>query len=103
MKIIGIQHIELTVNDLEVSKNFYSLLPDFKIVAEYPNFIMFFSGSFYLGLTDHKGDVKEKRFDEKNVGLDHVAFQLDSFESLNESIKFLDDNDIPHGEIKKLS
>jgi glyoxylase I family protein len=103
MKIIGIQHIELTVSDLNRSKDFYSLFPDFKIVASYPNFIMFYAGSFYFGLTDHRSELGEKVFNEKNVGLDHLAFELDSLESLGEAKEFLINNGIVHSEIKKLS
>lgn len=78
MTIKNIHHIELTVSDLGRSKEFYSQIPGFKLVASYPNFYMFSCGDFYLGLTDHKGKQKEKRFDEKNVGLDHVSFAVKS-------------------------
>ncbi len=102
-KIKNIHHIKLTVSDLQNSIKFYHKLPGFKIVAEYPNFVMFYTGSFYLGLTDHKGQIKEKQFSEFNVGMDHVSFQVNSKEDLNNAIEFFDRENIPHGEIKKLS
>lgn len=102
-KIIGIHHIELTVSNLENSRIFYEKLPGFKVVAKYPNFIMFFTGSFYLGLTDHKGKQKEKKFSEFNVGMDHVSFEVNTKEDLNNALSFFDQEKIPHGEIKKLS
>lgn len=102
-KIKNIHHIELTVSNLILSKKFYSKILGFKIVAEYPNFVMFYTGSFYLGLTDHKGQIQEKKFSEFNVGMDHLSFEVDSKEDLGKAIELFDRNNIPHGEIKKLS
>ena len=102
-QIAGIHHIELTVADLEGSKNFYSKLPKFKIVAEYANFVMFFNGHFYLGLTDHKGLQDQKRFNERNVGLDHLSFNVKSKKDLADALAFFDKEKVSHGEIKELS
>lgn len=102
-RIVGVHHIEFTVSDLNISKQFYIKLPRFKIVAEYPNFVMFFNGFFYLGLTDHNGNYKEKRFNEKNVGMDHISFMVKSKKELQDAILFFDNEKIKHGEIKKLS
>lgn len=98
MKILQINHIKLTVSDLEKSREFYEKLPGFKLVAKHPNFYMFACGNFYLGLTDHKGEQKIKIFDEKNVGLDHVSFTVESKGDLAEAQKLLG-----QGEIKELS
>jgi glyoxylase I family protein len=97
MQILGIHHIELTVANLARSKAFYERLPGFKVVAEYPNFVMFYNGHLYLGLTDHKGKQTSDRFAETNVGLDHVSFAVKSKEDLEEAAKLY------NGEIKKLS
>lgn len=96
-------HIELTISDLKKSTDFYSKLPGFKIVARHPNFIMFFNGNFYLGLTDHKDNLKEDKFDETNVGLDHVSFLVKNRQDLDEAVRFFNREEIEHGEIKKLS
>jgi glyoxylase I family protein len=103
MKITGIHHIELTVKNMEISKAFYSKIPDFKIVADYPGLIMFSVGNFYLGLTNHLEKVETDRFNEKNIGLDHFAIEVDSMESLNEAKDFLQQEGIIHGEIIRLS
>ncbi|MBI3379502.1 VOC family protein [Candidatus Gottesmanbacteria bacterium] len=102
-KIDGIHHIEFTAFNLQKSKQFYAKLPGFKLVAEYSNFVMFFNGFFYLGLTDHKGTLKENRFDEKNAGMDHISFTVKSKKDLEDAIVFFDKEKIEHGEIKKLS
>ena len=97
-KIIQIHHIKLTVRDLEISKKFYESLPGFKCVAEYPDFVMFSVGNFYLGLTTH--NKLNEDFDETITGLDHISFEVDN---LDQAVKFFDENNIKHGEIKKLS
>ncbi|MBI4058250.1 VOC family protein, partial [Candidatus Gottesmanbacteria bacterium] len=92
-----------TVSDLEKSKIFYTKLPGFKVVAQHPNFIMLYNGFIYLGLTDHENKQLEKRFDEKNVGLDHVSFEVASRTDLFEASKFFKKENIDHGEIQQLS
>lgn len=103
IKICGVHHIELTVTDINKSKKFYSELLGFKLVADYANFAMFYNGYFYLGLTDHKGNCKEKRFDERNVGMDHISFEVKSRKDLEQALLLFDKEKIKHGEIKKLS
>lgn len=103
MRIKSIDHIELTVKDLEVSRNFYEKLPGFKVVASYPNFVMFSCGDFKLGITDHNKQITSDRFMETNVGMDHISFMVSKREDLDEALKFFSAENIPHGEIKKLS
>ena|SRR3990167_10716915 len=103
MIIKAIHHIKLTVIDLKRSTNFYKKLPGFEVVADYPGFVMFCNGYFYLGLTDHKGKVKNDRFSEFSVGLDHVSFEAESLEDLKEALKYFEKENIKHGEIEKLS
>lgn len=103
LKITGIHHIEFTVINLNISKQFYLKIPGFKIVAKYPNFVMFFNGCFYLGLTDHKGQQNQKRFNERNVGMDHLSFRVTSKKDLDQALIHFDEEKIEHGEIKKLS
>lgn len=103
MLIKSIDHIKLTVSDMEVSKHFYEMLPGFKIVASYPNFIMFSCGNFKLGITDHNKKQSSNRFHETNIGLDHVSFKVSKKEDLEEALNFFKKENILHGEIKKLS
>lgn len=95
-------HIKLTVRDLAISTEFYTKLPGFKVVAERDDFVMLSNNSLTLGLITHKV-ANSNIFDEKNVGLDHFAFELESFDALNEAIEFLDKQNIEHSPIQKLS
>ncbi len=103
MIIKNINHVKLTVKDLEVSKHFYEKLPGFKIVASYPSFIMFSCGNFKLGITDHNKQITTEKFIETNIGLDHISFRVSKKEDLNEAIIFFQKENIIHGDIKKLS
>lgn len=103
MNIKGIHHIELTVTSLERSGEFYKNILGFKIVAEYPGFIMLFRKSFYLGITDHKGKASNDRFNEFRTGLDHVSFEVSDKTDLDKAIGVFNKENIPHGDIKKLS
>ena len=103
MNIKGIHHIELTVTDLQRSKDFYSQILGFKIVANHPNFIMFFNKNFYLGIADHTDRNVRNKFNEFNIGLDHIAFEVPNKSDLEDAIKLFDDKRIAHGEIQKLS
>lgn len=102
-KLNKIHHIKLTVRDLEISKIFYESLPGFKCVANYPDFIMFSAGNFYLGLTSYQGKTPKNLFSEFNVGLDHFSFEVKSKQDLEGGLEFFDKNKIPHGKIEKLS
>lgn len=101
MKIKQIHHIKLTVKDLERSKRFYEKLPGFKLVAEYPDFYMFSAGKFNFGLTTHRNKQRLQHFEEFNVGLDHISFEVDT--TSEEVLSFLDVENIAHGELEKLS
>jgi len=103
MKIQGIHHIELTVSNLEKSREFYSKLPGLKAVATHPGFVMFFCRNFYLGLTDHKEKSSKDKFDEFRTGLDHISFEVSSKVDLDEVVELFDRERIEHGKIEKLS
>ncbi len=98
-----IHHIKLTVKNLEISKKFYESLPGFKCVANYPDFIMFSVGNFYLGLTTHSGKSSMESFSEFRIGLDHISFDVKSKQDLETALGFFNKNKIPHGKIDKLS
>lgn len=102
-KINKIHHIKLTVRNLEISRKFYESLPGFKCVADYPDFIMFSAGNFYLGLTGQNGKILKNSFSEFNIGLDHFSFEVQSKRDLESALEFFDKNKIPHGGIEKLS
>jgi catechol 2,3-dioxygenase len=90
-------HILLRVADVEQSKAFYSGLLGFEIVEEDPNH----GGVFMtLGEHGHTLDVMPAdgpapvRLSPQQVGMQHFAFQVDSFEALKDAYFTLQDNGV---------
>ncbi len=82
----GLAHITITVGDLARTKEFYEDL--FQTKFNYDNKISF--SLLKVGIPCwfrvHKTSIKGETFDEKRVGLDHVAFKLETLEELKEII-----------------
>jgi catechol 2,3-dioxygenase-like lactoylglutathione lyase family enzyme len=112
----GIHHIRLTVTDIERSREFYTSLLGFTVAAEAPasedpksdpsypvlwGGCVMTRGSYLLGLRPvaRKGD----HFDEDRVGLDHLSFNVDSRDALNEAIRLLDEHGVSRGEVRELT
>lgn len=78
----GFHHLNLTVRDLERSAAWYVDVLGFNNVKHIrcPGFdrvlLRHPVGGFFLGLTQHRPGRAGGRFDERRVGMDHVAFTL---------------------------
>ena len=112
----AIHHIRLTVTNIERSRKFYTEVLGFDVAAAAPashdpksdpsypvlwGGVVMAKGNYLLGLRPvaAKGD----RFDEDRVGLDHLSFNVDSREALNQAIKLLDERGVPRGEVRELT
>jgi catechol 2,3-dioxygenase-like lactoylglutathione lyase family enzyme len=112
----GIHHIRLTVTDIERSRDFYTSLLGFTVAAEAPasedpksdptypvlwGGCVMARGNYLLGLRPvaKKGD----HFDEDRVGLDHLSFNVESRDALNEAIRLLDEHGVSRGEVRELT
>jgi glyoxylase I family protein len=110
-----IHHLRLTVTDVARSRDFYTRLLGFQVAVESParddpayeatypvlwGGIVMVLGNLLLGLRPMApaGD----RFDDARVGLDHLSFSVGSRAELEAAAKLFDDNDVEHGEIKRL-
>lgn len=111
-----IHHLRLTVTDIGRSRDFYTKFLGFSVAAGAPDSddpksdpsypvlwggVVMARGSYLLGLRPvaAKGD----RFDEDRVGLDHLSFSVQSRAALNDAIRLLDQNNVPHGEVRELA
>jgi len=112
----GIHHLRLTVTDIDRSRAFYTGLLGFNVAAEAPasddpqhdpsypvlwGGIVMARGDYLLGLRPVA--AKTDRFDEDRVGLDHLSFSVESRAALDEAIRLLDQNHVPHGEPRELT
>jgi glyoxylase I family protein len=110
-----IHHLRLTVTDVQRSRQFYTTLLGFEVIAESPGpddpaaaeiFKVLFGGvvmsrgSLVLGLRPMapSGD----RFDPDRVGLDHLSFGVPGHGDLEQALRLFDENGVRHGEIASL-
>ena len=92
----GAHHIGLTVSKLEESANFFTALLGWKEVKrneEYPA-IFVSDGSIMLTLWAIKEEPSIPFDRRKNIGLHHVAFNVENEDDLNNLHKRLSDNGI---------
>lgn len=99
-------HVALTVRDLTVSAPWYSALFDSDPVIdeetdpEMHHTVWVVGTNTLVGLHQHRATAREGDFSEFRVGLDHVAFGVDSRSDLESWASRLDHLGIPHGDIK---
>ncbi len=87
METSGLDHVVLTVTDMERSKAFYGNLLGFDIQyeAEYLGGSYYFTvGGVEISLVQHDRTAPGDRFSEFRVGLDHLSFVAPSLEALHQ-------------------
>jgi glyoxylase I family protein len=83
MKTAGLDHIDLTVSDLERARKFYGDILGFELTmtpVEYPDGVhagsySFIVGGGEIGLITHRQTLPGDLFDERRIGLDHLSFK----------------------------
>jgi catechol-2,3-dioxygenase len=97
-----ITHVALTVSDLSTSRPWYEKLFDAKPVLDEDtgtfHHVVWLIGSTLLGIHQFP-DPAAGEFNERRVGLDHVAFQCANRGELEEWEKRLDELGLKHGGI----
>ena len=109
----SIQHIRLTVTDITRARSFYESVFGWPVALEVPEDaddetrdrlsflyggVIYRAGDMLVGLRPVAAD----RFDENRVGLDHLAFRLESFDELDAAAAHLDELGIAHEPIKDI-
>lgn len=81
----GVDHVSLTVTDLDVSQRFYTEVLDFMVVldAGYGRICIHPRTGFVLGLMRHQ-EATGRPFTELNTGLDHLGLSASSRDELVE-------------------
>jgi catechol-2,3-dioxygenase len=97
-----ITHVALTVSDLSTSRPWYEKLFDAKPVLDEDtgtfHHVVWLIGSTLLGIHQFP-DPAAGEFNERRVGLDHVAFQCANRGELEEWEKRLNELGLKHGGI----
>lgn len=101
----AVNHMTLTVTDRDRARDFYTSLLGFQFLMEFGPKYLLGNGSVILALNespDPARAIRDDRFDENRVGLDHVSFNVSSREALEQAAQLLDERGISRGEIKDL-
>ncbi len=82
MKITGIEHFSINVQDMQKSKDFYSRVLGFKYIemvdcGDFDIHYFALPGGARLELFDYHGRSRDPAREESEVGLRHVAFQVE--------------------------
>ena len=102
----AIHHLTLTVTDLARAVAFYTELLGFQKAMDLSTSrVLLANGKSILALTeapDPAQAIRDDRFNENRVGLDHLSFNVSNHIMLEEAVRRFDRQGIPHGEIKDL-
>ena len=108
MAFPGLQHVAITVSDLERSTRWYAALFDAQPVLDedeesgtFHHTVFVLDGGQLFGLHTHLGAESGDAADERRTGLDHIAFALSGSAELEQWRDRLEALGIAHGGIKK--
>lgn len=102
----AIHHLTLTVTNLSRAVEFYTELLGFQKAMDLsPSRVLLANGKSILALTeapDPAQAIRDDRFNENRVGLDHLSFNVSNHTTLEEALRRFDRHGVPHGEINDL-
>ncbi len=96
IEVFGVEHIDLTVNDLARSSDFYDQVLGelgFRRLAEDAD-ARWANAHLTIGIRPAGGDQHDARFNRYRVGLHHLALKAGSREAVDRFHSFLVDNGI---------
>ena len=101
----GVHHFRLTVSNVERAVKFYTDVLGFKKLMDLNPGAFLSNGSVGLGIGPHPFPdraIKNDRFDENRIGLDHLSFAVPSRAALDDAMRVLDKHGVAHSEIRDL-
>jgi catechol 2,3-dioxygenase-like lactoylglutathione lyase family enzyme len=96
-RVVGIDHLVLSVGDFAVSKEFYRKLLGFlgfKLKYEYADMAGWSNGKtlFWIAAADAQG--RKHKYRKGDIGFHHYAFELSSRQDVDELGAFLEKNEM---------
>jgi catechol 2,3-dioxygenase-like lactoylglutathione lyase family enzyme len=96
-RVVGVDHLVLSVGDFARSKAFYAKLLDFlgfKLKYEYDDMAGWSNGKtlFWIAAADAQG--RERKYRKGDIGFHHYAFELSSREDVDALGGFLNKNEL---------
>jgi glyoxylase I family protein len=103
-KLMGISHVDLTVSDCEQAAAWWQDVLGFTVVHQARNETIEARAMVHpsgIGVTvmTHNGTAAGGEFDERRVGLDHLAFRVADQTELERWVTRLDDKGVTHSGI----
>jgi catechol 2,3-dioxygenase-like lactoylglutathione lyase family enzyme len=94
-RVVGVDHLVLSVGDFARSKQFYAKLLGFlgfKLKYEYADMAGWSNGNtlFWIAAADVQG--RKRRYRKGDIGFHHYAFELSSRKGVDELGAFLEEN-----------
>jgi glyoxylase I family protein len=98
--LLGLSHLGITVRDLPAAQRFWTSVMGFVTLFNGDELCMLFepSSKLAIGLTNQQGQVSGP-FDERRVGLDHLALAIADVVTLQRWEQRLTELDVPHSAI----
>jgi glyoxylase I family protein len=95
--ILGLSHLGLTVRDLPAAQQFWTSVMGFATLIEGKELCMFAdrTAGLAIGITNQQGKV-EGTFDERRIGLDHLALAVADVAALEQWESRLTEYGVPH-------
>src|SRR3989304_1191427 len=90
IKGYGIAHSTLTVSDIQRTKKFYEELFETKLEMDDEKSFSLLKVGIPCWFVEWEKQYPKDRFDERRIGLDHIAFELKKLNELKRVIERLD-------------
>ncbi len=98
IKVVGIDHLEISVSNFQKSKNFYGKLfkfLGFKILFQFPGVIGWTNKNTQYIIKQALARYKRYKHAKGMIGFHHYAFELSKKKNVDELCQFLVRNKIP--------
>jgi catechol 2,3-dioxygenase-like lactoylglutathione lyase family enzyme len=105
LKTGAVHHVSLTVADVARTQAFYTDILGFQVVKEIPPAVLLANGGAIVGIhpaPDPSQAPRDDRFDENRIGLDHLAYSVESRADLEQALTLFEERGVPHGAIEDL-
>ncbi|MGZ9202259.1 MAG: VOC family protein [Caulobacteraceae bacterium] len=93
VRVVGVDHLVISVGDFEKSKSFYAPLMEFlgfEIEAEYDGMMGWANGKTLFWITAAAAEGRKHKYRKGHIGFHHYAFRLRSRKDVNALQAFLE-------------
>ena len=103
IKGYGIAHVTLTVSNIQKTKAFYKELFQKEFSMDDKSSFSLLDVGIPCWFVQWEEKNQNDRFNEKRIGLDHVAFRIETIDELNYFVKKLDTMNVHNSGLKRFA